>query len=84
MGIAFICRRIGLSSTCLLRSGEGLPAIPVGVAMLSATMNSSKFMGSEVERFNSDDFRSWAIPLGAFAPELCRKNDGLAPYQYIA
>lgn len=38
--------------------------------MLSDTMKSSRFMGSEVEMLCSDEFRScWAMPLGAFRAE---------------
>lgn len=68
-----MCERIGLSSPRFASSGEGLLAAPAGVAMFSATRKSSRFMGSEVEIFCSDDFRSWAIPLGAFPPDLARE-----------
>lgn len=76
MGMAVICGRVGLSSPRFESWGEGLPAAPAGVVMLSATRKSSRFMGSEVEIVCSDDFRNWAMPLGAFPPDLCKKMTG--------
>lgn len=55
---------------CIARSGDGLASMPAGGARLSATMKSSRLMGSDVETFSSDDFRSWAMPLGALFAEL--------------
>lgn len=69
-----MCERVGLSSPRFASSGEGLLAMPAGVAMFSAMRKSSRFMGSEVETLCSDDFRNWAIPLGAFPPGLVRKE----------
>lgn len=65
-----MCERVGLSSPRFESSGEGLLAVPAGVAMLSATRKSSRFMGSEVGICCSDDFRNWAMPLGALPPDL--------------
>lgn len=79
-----MCERIGLSSPRFESSGEGLLAAPAGVAMFSAMRKSSRFMGSEAAMFCSDDFRNWAIPLGAFPPDLCEENDKLAPYRPFA
>lgn len=42
--------------------------------MFSATRKSSRFMGSEVEMVCSDDLRNWAMPLGAFPPDLCEEK----------
>ena len=74
MGMAVMCERAGLSSHRFESSGEGLLTMPAGVVMFSATRKSSRFMGSEVEMFCSDDFRNWAIPLGAFPPDLGSKE----------
>lgn len=56
--MALIWERSGLFLLCVARSGEGLLVMLVGGARLSATMKSSRFMGSDVETLCSDDFRS--------------------------
>lgn len=44
--------------------------MPAGGAKLSATMKSSRFMGSEAdETLCSEDLRSCAMPLGGFCTE---------------
>lgn len=48
----------GLSGAC----GEGKL---MGVAALSEKMKSSRFMASDWDMLFSDDFRNWAMPLGA-------------------
>jgi hypothetical protein len=77
MGMAVRCVRNGLIPSPLLEScGERVAAAPAGVVMLSLTRKSSRFMGSEAESVCSDDFRSWAMPLGAFPPDLCEQVTG--------
>lgn len=53
----------------MVASGEGVAMNPAGVATFSATMKSSRFMGSDCERYCSEVLRNCAIPLGALRVE---------------
>ncbi len=64
IGIAEAIVLEAFGATFSLSSGEG-DDMSAGVEMMSEKMISSRFMASGLSFFWSDDFRNWAMPLGA-------------------